>query len=62
MNQMSDISPSHFPCPGETCPENWEQDIIFPTTALLFYVRQVHLVTVWPNTGTEAAAHYRIHA
>lgn len=62
MNQISDISSSHFPCPGESCPENWEPGMTFPTASLLFYVSQVHLVTFWPNTQTEAAAHCRIHA
>lgn len=62
MNQISDTSSSHSPCPGRSCPENWEPGIIFPTVALLFCVSQVHLVTFWPKTQTEAAAHYRIHA
>lgn len=59
---MSAISSSHFPWPGERCPENWEPGRVFPTAALLFHVSQVHFVIFWPNKQTKVAARYRICA
>ena len=59
---MSAISSSHFPWPGERCPETWDPGTFFPTAALLFHVSQVHFVILWLDTQTEVAARYRIHA